>query len=373
VARESACLAARAAAALAQAQAELGVGAEVARLLAIELEHTRGPKRREVLTRLGILKQDRLNDTAGAYEAFEQALALDPNYAEAQAGLAMALVRRPWYASSPAESASRYETAMRAAERASQLDPLLAEAHEAVAAVYRYREFQWEQVIQASARALELSPSRDLPYYNLAAAFYHLGLIDLSDRAAGAALAINPRSQAEAVRNLGRSALYDGRFETAARFLGEAEKTSNDGPRWMLAEAWYYLGEHERSIASLERLEQSSQHIMRDRASASLAAVFAALGNREGAERRLAALTAQSLPDHHVSHRIGTAYARLGHPDKAVRWLRLAAQTGFPCASWFERDPLLEPIRHHPAFVKLLDELRPMAQFRRSRYASLVP
>jgi hypothetical protein len=74
-----------------------------------------------------------------------------------------------------------------------------------------------------------------------------------------------------------------------------------------------------------------------------------------------------------VSHRIGTAYAQLGDVNAAIRWLHLAAKTGFPCSSWFERDPLLAPIRHHPSFRKLLDELRPMAHLLRSRYASLVP
>jgi hypothetical protein len=70
-------LAGRAAAALALAMEATGTPADVARILAIELEHTRGPKRRDVLRRIGILRQDRLGDEAGAYEAFEQALALD--------------------------------------------------------------------------------------------------------------------------------------------------------------------------------------------------------------------------------------------------------------------------------------------------------
>ncbi len=72
-------LAARAAAALADATERVGLPDDIARYLAIELEHTRGPKRREVLTRLGVLRQDRLNDPPGAYEAFEQALLLDPS------------------------------------------------------------------------------------------------------------------------------------------------------------------------------------------------------------------------------------------------------------------------------------------------------
>jgi tetratricopeptide (TPR) repeat protein len=72
-------LAARAAAALAGAHEQTGVPADVAKFLAIELEHTRGPKRRDVLRKIGVLRQDRLGDAGGAFAAFEQALALDPS------------------------------------------------------------------------------------------------------------------------------------------------------------------------------------------------------------------------------------------------------------------------------------------------------
>jgi tetratricopeptide (TPR) repeat protein len=72
-------LAARAAAALASAYEQTGVPADVAKFLAIELEHTRGPKRRDVLRKIGVLRQDKLDDPQGAFEAFEQALALDPS------------------------------------------------------------------------------------------------------------------------------------------------------------------------------------------------------------------------------------------------------------------------------------------------------
>lgn len=72
---ESKGLAARAAAALAPGAATTE---ERARFLGVELENTRGPKRRDVLRRIGVLKQDELDDTQGALEAFEQALGIDP-------------------------------------------------------------------------------------------------------------------------------------------------------------------------------------------------------------------------------------------------------------------------------------------------------
>ena len=62
-----------------------------------------------------------------------------------------------------------------------------------------------ERSDQESVSALRLSPSLDLPHYNLATAFYHLGLFELSDRAAQAGFAANPRTRPEYIRNRGRS------------------------------------------------------------------------------------------------------------------------------------------------------------------------
>ncbi|MGA3119299.1 MAG: tetratricopeptide repeat protein [Polyangiaceae bacterium] len=70
-------LAGRAASALADAYEALGSHQEAAHFLSVELENTRGPKRAPLLDRLGRLKQ-RMGDLAGAFEAFEQALAMDP-------------------------------------------------------------------------------------------------------------------------------------------------------------------------------------------------------------------------------------------------------------------------------------------------------
>jgi hypothetical protein len=50
--------------------------------------------------------------------------------------------------------------------------------------------------------------------------------------------------------------------------------------------------------------------------------------------------------------------ASLGDADESLMWLERAADTGFPCYPWFERDSLLDPVRHHAAFVRLLGRLR---------------
>jgi hypothetical protein len=62
--------------------------------------------------------------------------------------------------------------------------------------------------------------------------------------------------------------------------------------------------------------------------------------------------------DHHVAYSLGAAYGQLGTEHEAVRWLRTAADTGFPCLTWFEHDPLLEPVRRLPEYADLLAYVR---------------
>ena len=62
--------------------------------------------------------------------------------------------------------------------------------------------------------------------------------------------------------------------------------------------------------------------------------------------------------DHHVAYALGAAYAQLGQPCEAIRWLSDARKSGFPCYPWFERDPLLAPLRHDGGFERFMDEFK---------------
>jgi Tfp pilus assembly protein PilF len=65
-----------------------------------------------------------------------------------------------------------------AAEKALELDPLLAEAHEAFALVYS-RYSQWEQAEKSFRYAIQLDPNRSITYINFATRFlWVLGRID---------------------------------------------------------------------------------------------------------------------------------------------------------------------------------------------------
>jgi len=114
---------------------------------------------RALLIRLGVTGYD------ASIPAFEAAIAKDPSFAPAYAGLAAAHAAR--------SGEFRFDLSdemlkmQGAADKAIQLDPLLSEGHDALGMVYA-REAQWQQSEKSFRRAIELDPSASDPRRNLA-------------------------------------------------------------------------------------------------------------------------------------------------------------------------------------------------------------
>jgi hypothetical protein len=104
-------------------------------------------------------------------------------------------------------------------------------------------------------------------------------------------------------------------------------------------------------------------------ARATLAALLASRGAT--AEARALAERVMSEHDliHHGAYGLGTAYAQLRDSTTALRWLSQAAATGFACYPWYQRDPLLDPIRADPDFAAFMGELRRSWEDTRAKYA----
>ena len=330
--------------------------AQLARRQTISVE----AQRHYIAGRALMVRHDGLDQLIGE---FENAVRLDPGYARAWAGLAQAFAREYWNTESP-EAAARYRArAMEAALRAQSLDPTLGEAHEALSSVYRYSDTDWDKCISEARKALELDPTLELPHHNMATAFYHLGFSDLSDQESLAGLAANPESRYDATLNRARSALYGGNYRTAEQLALQVKYS------WIVAEARFYLDHFEESERGLREIIASPKaRVSARRARASLASILAAAKRRNEAEAVLHPLLTGPPHDHHVSYRIATAHAQLGRLEEAVRWLKKSAETGFPCYTWFDRDPLLDPVRQLASFRRLMDEQREEWQIRKSRY-----
>ena len=87
---------------------------------------------------------------------FREAIALDPGYARAYAGLAGTLVLKGYLSNIP--PAELFPQLRAVATEAIRLDPGLGEAHTALAFVAFYYEWDWARVERELQKALELSP-----------------------------------------------------------------------------------------------------------------------------------------------------------------------------------------------------------------------
>jgi TolB-like protein len=107
---------------------------------------------------------------------FEEAIAKDPSFAPAYAGLAASYAVRSGQLQF--DSAGEVAKMRAAAEKAIQLDPLLAEAHDALGMAYA-RDAKWQESEKSFRRANELDPSNSQAYLHFANyLLWPLGRID---------------------------------------------------------------------------------------------------------------------------------------------------------------------------------------------------
>ncbi len=306
-----------------------------------------------------------------AIASFEEALKVDPEYSPARAGVALASATMRLRFAPASEAPMWSERAEREAQAALTLDPQLAEAHEALSGVYRAVEFKWEETLEQGRLALSLNPNLDQPHLYRAAAFYHLGLLDLVEAELKAAADVNPGNQQlviESERTRGITSLFGGRYQDALRSFEDVQRMSGGTTyNWLRGQAFYYTGDpaHAEEILALGGTTASDR-----RSQAVLASVKAARKASDEAKALAQAIVNGGFIDHHIAYSLGAMHAQLGELAEARRWLEQAATTGLPCYPWFTRDPLLDPLRRDPQFVQLLTGLEDSWRKRLVRYTS---
>ena len=309
-----------------------------------------------------------------AIDHFERALQIDPNYVLADAGMATAAgVSSVRFAYDLQQATGWGRRAEEYARRASRQHADLGEVHLALASAAGtlYRDFDWPTVIREAEAALARNPSLDLAHSALSRAFYHIGQLDWSEleskRAEETSGATN---NIEVARVHVYNMFLSGRFDEARR-MAEALLARTDAAviRQYLGLSIFYSGERQKGEQVLAAVRHPDGRIDQ-RSQASLASVLAANGKRDDAADTIRVVLDSGYMDHHVAYALGVASAQLGRAGDAVRWLRSAADTGFPCYPWMARDPLLDPVRSDPGFQAFLAGLRTDYDRARTRYES---
>jgi TolB-like protein/DNA-binding winged helix-turn-helix (wHTH) protein len=307
----------------------------------------------------GLLSEYTKEATLASIEAFESSLKIEPEYALARAGLATASSEMYLRFASEAEAKEWSDRADSEIEQALEMEPDLAETHQALAAIYRKKDFNWEKVLSESSRALELNSHLDQPHFFRAAAYYHLGLLDEAAKETGLAERINPKNRVDSLRTRGVIALYSQRYADAIASFEEVQRLSSKPiADSHLAQAYFYQGDVSKAIAIARDLSGEASASASIRGRAALASFLASLGEKKEAMANLQSLLGSQYLDHHAAYSVGASYAQLGDSAKAVQWLRRSAGSGLPCYPLYQNDKLLNPLRQNAHFQEFLEQLR---------------
>ena len=213
---------------------------------------------------------------------FEQAIQLDPSYAQAYWGLAecwsgfLFTDSRPW--------AEIIPKAREAATNALAIDDTLAESHQAMAVV-RYEEWDWKACEDEVKKAIALNPGFPTSHMMYANMSRHLGRVDLGIAQARLALEADPLAM---LTNgmLGNAYANARRYDQAiAQYLKALDIHPDDtSSQYQLGWAYLYNGAIDKGI---EAIRKSQQADVDPSVSPDLAYINAATGKTEEARQSL--------------------------------------------------------------------------------------
>ncbi|HEX6057406.1 MAG TPA: protein kinase [Gemmatimonadaceae bacterium] len=281
---------------------------------------------------------------------FEQAIAADPQYALAYTGLSDSYALQVDYRSIPASEG--LERAKMYARMALALDDTLAEAHASLAWVLFIHEWKWEEARRAFQRAIELDPRYASAHQWYAFLLAALGRQEEALVEAHAALELDPAS-VSVRRGVGWIYFYGRRWERARHHVTRAIAMNP------LAEESYRvlgmtlalegkLGEAERVLREAVTMHGSGTY-----SRSTLGYVLALAGRTAEARGILAELAQQRRAEYVSPVSFATIHLALGELEPALDWAERALEERRGWLAYLRVNPIFDPLRGHPRFEAL--------------------
>jgi tetratricopeptide (TPR) repeat protein len=283
-------------------------------------------------------------DLQKAIGHFKQAIALDPSYALAHAGLADAYTLLA-NAGGPAHEIM--PKALEAARTAVSLDDNLAEAHAALGNVIIYYHFDFVGAEREEKRAIELNPSYATAHHWYSELLMGLGRHDEALAEIRWALEIDPLSLI-LNRQYGASLLFARQYDAA---IEQMKKTVELDANFAvghstLSVAYRMKGDYAESVEELARF----QELIGGAETAALMRESFAEGGWQGFLR---AMTDERRPANLTSYNVATFHAALGESDKAFVELNKAYQNREGILGLLKVDPRFDSLHDDPRFEDL--------------------
>jgi TolB-like protein/DNA-binding winged helix-turn-helix (wHTH) protein/Tfp pilus assembly protein PilF len=286
----------------------------------------------------------------GAVYWFKEAIAKDPNYARAYAGLADSYAILSSYGYAPA--IEYMPLARTAALKALELDDSLAEAHTSLALIAQNYDWDWQTAEKEYRRAIQLNANYATAHHWYAEFLAYQGRFDEALMESERARELDPLSLIIAADN-GAIYYFSRQYDRAiSRFQAVLDVDPSFGRARLIVAAYVQEGRFKEALASLEqwrRLEDGPWILAYE------VYVYGRAGNPVRAQYALKQLE-KAKPDSGLdpAQFLNVAYAGLDDKEKWLAWLQEAYRKHTNIPTGFKVDPLYDPLRNDPQFQDLL-------------------
>lgn len=286
---------------------------------------------------------------------FQQAIAIDPRYALAYAGLSDAY--RSLALGSEMPPTEFLSKSKAAAQKAVELDDALSEAHTALAMTVFWGDWNWNEAENQFKRALELNPN------SANAHLFYAHLLSNLGRHAEALAEIKLARELDPLFPF--AGALEGQFLTFAGHTDEAldrlRKTSELEPDfWMphlFASRAYIEKEMYAEAINEARLTRKLSPLQTTSVayeSYALAKSGRLTEARAGLDELLKLSTERFVPPVHIA----LIYNGLGERDEALIWLERGFEQRDPKMTFLKVDPKWNNLHHEPRFIDLMQRMK---------------
>jgi len=284
-----------------------------------------------------------------AVRYFQQALAIDSNYAPAWVELSRIHSDQANDGSMPVGKG--YEKARLEAEKALELDPNLADAHLQIGWIKRRYDWDWSGADESYQRALKLDPGSARIISAAAGLARTLGRFDEAVRLMRRSVELNPISSGWYF-NLGLYTLYAGLLDESQAAIEKCLELNPQfsGGHEAMGRVFLAKGKADSALAEMMMENELDWKLY------GLALAYHGLGNKKKSDTALAELI-KGFQDEDA-YQIAEIYAYRGETDKAFEWLERSYNQRDGGLPSIKGNPLLRNIEKDPRYAVFMKKMR---------------